>query len=43
MQLAYKLGIDDYEVILTWPTAKFERWVAFIQLDAEKQAKANKG
>lgn len=42
MQLAYKLGLDDYEVILSWPKAKFERWVAFIQIDAERQAMANK-
>jgi hypothetical protein len=41
MQLAYKLGLDD-EVVLSWPKTKFERWYAFLQIDAERQAKANK-
>lgn len=41
MQLAYKLNLDE-ETVLNWPKAKFERWVAFLNIDAERQAKANK-
>jgi hypothetical protein len=35
MQVAYELGIDD-EVVLAWSETKFARWVAFINIAAER-------
>lgn len=35
MQVAHELGIDE-EVVLNWPKAKFERWVAYFHVSHER-------
>jgi len=42
MQVAYELNLDE-EVVLQWSETKFARWVAFLNLEAERQKKASRG